>query len=106
MRNICSVNEILTRLQAAAKEKNIKMTFSNSKVYLKMLDFACDSQNSITSNKGVRFSCTTLELAEYCSVSARIVAESLHKFAKCGIIKYTVNTPNPSVVMMYKEFYE
>ena len=101
----CSVNEILTRLQIAAKKNATRLTFSNSKVYLKMLDFACDSINSITSSKGVRFNCTTLELAEYCSVSPRIITESLHKFAKCGIIKYTINTPNPSIVLMYKEFY-
>ncbi len=102
----CSVNDILTRLQMAAKENGVKLTFSNSKVYFKMLDFAFESKNSITNNKGVRFNCTTLELAEYSAVSARIVAESLHKFAKCGIIKYTVNKPNPSVVLLYKEFYE
>lgn len=105
-----SVNEILLRLQTAAKENDISLTYTNNLVYLKLLEYAQENKEKhdvvVSGARGVRFEITTFGFAEYCGVSPRIVTESLSKFSKCGIIKYTTAKPRPSVVMLYKQFYE
>lgn len=102
-----SVDKILTRIQEAARENGIGFTYTNNRVYLAILDYVKDTSGVVLNGKNeIRFNVTTLELAEYCSVSPRIITESLRKFHKCGIIKYITNHPNPSVIMLYKRFYE
>ena len=102
-----SVNDVLINIQTAAKKHGVRLTYSNSKVYLKMLEYTGQSEcSSIEDSKGVRFNSTTLDLAEFCEVSPRIITETLRKFVECGLIKYTVNHPNPSTILMYRQFFE
>lgn len=104
-----SVNDILIRIQAAAREHDINLTYTNMKVYLKLLDYAKDYRQSIEVIEdfhGMRFDVTTHVLARYCSVAPRTITESLHKLKDCGIISYTTNKPNPSTVKLYKRYYE
>lgn len=107
MKERISVNDILTRVQAAAKQNGVSLTYTNNRVYLQLLEYVKDNSGIVIHDvKGIRFHVTTHELAQYCSVSPRIITESLRKFNKCGIIKYTTNRPNPSVVLLYKQFFE
>lgn len=102
-----SVNEILIRIQAAAKKHDVNLTYVGMKVYLKLLDYAEDEiSGSQEEPKGVRFYLTTHAFARYCSVSPRTVTDTLRKLKECGIIKYTVQTPGPSVIVLYNDFYE
>lgn len=107
MKEKVHVNDILTRVQAAAKQNGVNLTYTNNKVYLALLNYAKDKNDEVINGaKGIRFHVTTHEFAKYCSVSPRIVTESLRKFSDCGVIKYTTNRPYPSVVTLYKYFYE
>lgn len=92
-------------IQAVASEKGVNLTHSNKRVYLSLLDFADKfPQETIKTNKGIRFNSTTAKLAEFCSVSPRIVTESLSKLNKCGVIRYTTNKPHPSIIFWIKHF--
>ena len=107
MRKKPSINEILERVHSAADENGVEITFANSRVYLQLLEYVQEPKADVLQEPmGVRFRATTVELAEYCSVSARIITDSLRKFNKCGVIKYTPNRPNPAIVKLYKRFYE
>lgn len=104
-----SVNDILIRIQAAAREHDINLTYTNMKVYLRLLDYAEEYKNSIETVSdfhGIRFDVTTLVLARYCSVAPQTITESLRKLKDCGIITYITNKPNPSTVKLYKRYYE
>lgn len=102
-----TINDILSRVQEAARENGVSLTYTNTKVFLSLLDYAEDHiDDAVRDIKGVRFHATTLELARHCSISPRIVTESLRKFSECGIIKYTTKRPRPSVITIYKHFYE
>lgn len=102
-----TVNEILIRIQAAAREHNINLTYTNMKVYLKLLDYAKEYKDKVEIDfHGMRFDVTTHELARYCLVAPRTVTESLHKLKDCDVIKYTTKRPDPSTVKLYKEYYE
>lgn len=102
-----SVNEILTRIQAAAQEKNVDLTYTNMRVYLMLLDYAKKNNDIITSDhSSVRFYVTTLELVDFCSVAPRTITESLRKLKESGIIKYATRKPKPSVITLFKAYYE
>lgn len=104
-----SVNDILIRIQAAAREHDINLTYTNMRVYLRLLDYAKeykDSMEIISDFHGIRFDVTTLVLARYCSVAPRTITESLHKLKDCGIIKYKIHKPNPSTLTLYRRYYE
>ena len=102
-----SVIDFFMEIQAVASEKGVNLTHSNKRVYLSLLDFADKfPQETIKTNKGIRFNSTTAKLAEFCSVSPRIVTESLSKLNKCGIIRYTTNKPHPSIIFLDKAFYK
>lgn len=102
------VNDILARVQATARENGVNLTYTNCSVYLKLLDYAEENSNIVTHYvDAIRINITTMGLAKYIgSTSPRIITESLKKFSECGIIKYTVNKPNPSTVVLYKRFFE
>ena len=99
-----SVNDILIRIQAIATENGIKLTYTNMTVYLKLIDYA-EENSEKDLPVWTRFSVKTLVLAEYCSVSPRIITETLKKLHNCGIIRYSVKHPYPSVVTLYKKYY-
>lgn len=102
-----SVNDILIRIQTAAKEHDVNLTYVGMKVYLKLLEYAEDGISEAQEEpKGVRFYLTTHSFARYCSVSPRTVTDTLRKLKECGIIKYTVQTPGPSVIVLYNQFYK
>ena len=102
------VNEILARIQETAREHGVNLTYTNCSVYLKLLDYAEENSNIVTQYvDAIRINITTMGLAKYIgSISPRIITDSLKKFSECGIIKYTVNKPNPSTVVLYRRFFE
>lgn len=107
MNDNISVNEIFTKLQSAAKEHGLNLTYTNMKVYLKLLEYAEESEvGAIRGRSGVRFNVTVTKLAAYCSVSPRIVTETLRTLNSCGVIKYVTNKPDPSIVTLIQRFDE
>lgn len=107
MINKLPINDILIRIQAVAKENGVNLTYVGMKVYLKLLEYAEDEMSGAQEEpKGVRFYLTTHAFARYCSVSPRTVTDTLRKLKQCGIIKYTVQTPGPSVIVLYNDFYQ
>lgn len=100
-----SVNDILIRIQAVASKKEVKLTYTNKMVYLKLIDFA-EENSTMDFPVWIRCQIKTIELARYCSVSPRIITETLRRLHQCGIIKYTVKHPYPSVIQLYKTYYE
>lgn len=104
-----SVNDILIRIQAAARKQDVNLTYTNMRVYLKLLDYAKEYKDTIeviNDFHGMRFDITTLVLANYCSVAPRTITESLRKLKDCGIIEYTIKKPLPSTVKLYRRYYE
>lgn len=102
-----SVNEIFTKLQTVAKAHGLSLTYTNMKVYLKLLEYSEESDvGAIRGRSGVRFNVTVTKLAAYCSVSPRIVTETLRTLNSCGVIKYVKNTPDPSVITLIQRFDE
>lgn len=108
MSKVC-VNDILTKIQAVAQKKGIRLTYTNMRVYLKLVEYAEENKDTdtvVNYLNSVRFNITTAGFAEYCSVAPRMVTDTLNKLKECGVIKYTTNAPNPSVVMLMKRYYE
>jgi len=101
------INEILERIHSAAGEAGVELTFVHSKVYLQLLEYSKEPYvKALENGQGVRFYVAPREFAKYCSVSARLVFDSLQKFDKCGVIQYTPSRRSKTVVKLYKKFYE
>lgn len=105
MKKRLSINDIFIKIQAAALKNEVNLTYTNKMVFIKLIDYA-EENDSIDYPVWTRFNVKTSVLAKYCSVSPRIITESLRKLNQCGIIKYIVQHPNPSVVTLYKKYYE
>lgn len=104
-----SVNDVLIRIQAAAREHNVNVTYANMMVYLKLIEYSKEYKNTVEvvgDSKSIRFEITTLVLAKYCNVAPRTVTESLRKLKECGVIDYTINKPLPSTVRLYRRYFE
>lgn len=107
MINTASVNDILTRIQAAAKEAGVNLTFTNSRVYLSLLNYVKENGDKVRNDsRGVRFNTTVGEFAKYSGISVRMVNETLRKLDTCGVLQYTIIKPFPSVVILFKQYYE
>lgn len=101
-----NMNEVLVRIRQAASDCGVKLSFSNSMVYFKMIEWTEQfKEMTVEDSRGVRFAITTAELAEYCSLSPTVITDSLRKLSSCGIIKYKTNKPKPSVVTLHKSFW-
>ena len=101
-----SLNDVLVRIRQVATENGVKMSYSNSMVYFKMIEWTEQHKElTVEDSRGVRFAITTAELAEFCSLSPTVITDSLRKLSKCGVIKYMTNAPKPSVVTLYKSFW-
>ena len=105
MKETASVNDIIIRIHTKALEHNIDLTYSNTKVYLKLLDYAKENDN-VVDRSGVRFFVSTQGLARYCGVAPRIISESLKKLNECGIINYIPKKASPSTVKLLREYYQ
>lgn len=108
MSKVC-VNDILTKIQAVAQKKGIRLTYTNMRVYLKLIEYVEENKNTdvvVNYYNSFRFNLTTAEFAKYCSVAPRMVTDTLNKLNKCGVIKYTTNVPNPSVVILMKRYFK
>ena len=102
-----SADDILKRVHNKAQDSGINLTFTNLRVYLGLLDYAKKHKKLVVKSvHGFRFNATTFELAEYCAVSPRMITDSLQKYKACGVIKYEIYKPKPSVITLCKEFYE
>ena len=101
-----NLNDVLVRIRQAATEKGIKLSYSNSMVYFKLIEWTEQHKElTVEDGRGIRFSITTAELAEFCSLSPTVITDSLRKLSKCGVIKYMTKTPKPSVVTLIKSFW-
>lgn len=102
-----NVNDILAKIQTVSQEKGIRLTYTNMMVYLKLIEYAKKNESAaVNYYNSVRFSVTTVGLAKYCSVAPRMITDTLNKLSECGIIKYKINKPKPSIVTLLKCFYE
>lgn len=104
MNKRASVNDILIHIQAVAVEHNINLTYTNKMIFLKLIDFV-EENSSADLPLWIRCNITTLALANYCSVSPRMITDTLHKLDECHIIKYIARKKNSSVVTIYKKYY-
>lgn len=102
-----SADDILKRVLEQAQAHGIRLTFTNMRVYLRLLEYTKEHKKLVVKSiHGVRFNATTFELAEYCAVSPRMITDSLRKFKDCGVIRYEIHKPKPSVITLLKDFYE
>ena len=113
MSEYASTNDILIRVQETAREKGIRITFANMKVYLMLLEYSKECKDDIEiidDIKSIRFEITSLELAKYCNSTNRIVLDSLRKLRDCGIIDYNTgfrsNNQQSPTVRLYKRYFE
>lgn len=109
------VNGIIEKLQAAAKKHGVALTFTNMRVYFKLLEYveesmdekneeAMEDKKILKTFKGVRFEMTTVSFARKFNVAPSLITDTLRKLNTCGVIKYIINSPNPSVIEMYDEY--
>ena len=107
MNDNVSVNDILSNVQAAAYQAGLSLTYTNMKIFFKMIDYIHDIKNKdrvIFDHNGARFNFTTNTFANYCSVSPRMVTDTISKLQICGVIEYTIKKPKPSVIKVLKDF--
>lgn len=105
MKKEISVNERLQLVQSAAKAAGVNLTLTNMKIYFKLLDFAKEAgDRALVDASGIRFEATTQELTKYCSCSPRMITDTLRKLRDCGVIKYMINTPKPSIITIFDKY--
>lgn len=100
-----NLNDVLVRINQVATEKSVKLSYSNSMVYFKLIEWMERQEHKGEDSREVRFYITTAELAEFCSLSPTVITDSLRKLKKCGVINYVTRNPKPSVVTLYKRFW-
>lgn len=104
-----NVNDILAKVQAEARKKGEALTYTNMRVYLKLIEYAkenCNKDTVVDYRNGIKFNLTTAGFSKYCDVAPRMITDTLNKLNECGVIKYTINKPKPSVVILFKNFFE
>lgn len=108
-----SIPDIVRGVSESAEKSGVHLTHGNINVYLRLLEYAqheAELAADAVSEELVVFDFTTKVLFEYCErtnnkVPVRIIDESLHKFKKCGVIKYEAAPYHGSVVSLYKNFF-
>jgi DNA-binding MarR family transcriptional regulator len=100
--------EILERLNKAAKEKGIVLTYTHKLFFLRLLNL-CASEGRETEN-GLEITKSTQQLAVALNISPRAVTQSLKRLLDCGaILRRVGEKPFPScyayVTTIVPEFY-
>lgn len=99
--------EIMERIRAATEQHEVVLSYANIRVYMSLLAYAQEpGVYALSDARGVRFNATVASIAKYCDRSPTVIQSSIRMFAKCGIIKHIKDAPNPSVILLCREFYE
>lgn len=100
-----SINDIMMTVQTVANENGEELSYTNKMTYLKMIEYA-EKYSAKDCPVWISFEVTTVGFAKYCQVSQRMVTETLRKLDACGVLRYRVKHPHPSIVTLYKKYYE
>lgn len=101
--------EILERLNLAAKETGVVLTYTHKLFFLRLLNFCASEGREI--NNGLEVTKSTKQLSVALDISPRAVTQSLKRLLDCGAIqRHAGEKPFPScyayVTTINSKFYK
>lgn len=99
-------HEILNRLNEAANESGVVLTYAHKRFFLRLLDLA--EKKGENTDDGFMVVMTVQELADEVRVPKRTVIQCLNRLTTCGVLRREGRRtfPRSTTTTLVKSFYE